>query len=143
MDLLLDTHTLIWMAAGPGHLPVSVRAMLDDPANTVIISAAVAWEISIKVRIGKLPGAEGLERSLADDIVTYGFRDLPVTLSHAQFGGRLPLHHGDPFDRVLAAQSLLEGATLVSKDKIFDDYGVDRIWTDTVSEGSPHGFHEP
>jgi PIN domain nuclease of toxin-antitoxin system len=108
--VLLDTHALLWWLAGDPRLSARAYATIEDASNQILISAATAWEIATKVRIGKLPHHAGL----ASD--------------HGQRAGMLPGPHRDPFDRMLIAQAHAEGIPLVSNEEIFDHYGVTRIW---------------
>jgi len=117
--LLLDTHALLWWLADEG-LTTQARDAIADPANLVAVSAASAWEISIKKALGKLTAPDDLERQLQAG----GLTPLPITIAHGTAAGRLPRHHEDPFDRMLIAQAFAEGLTIVTRDKRFDDYGV-------------------
>jgi PIN domain nuclease of toxin-antitoxin system len=119
LRLLLDTHTLIWWAH---EVPLAADAAsaIRSPENTVVVSAASIWEAEIKVRTGKLV----LEGDLAAESAEHGFERLAITFAHATTAGRLPPHHGDPFDRMLVAQAQLEGLTIVSRDPVFDRYSV-------------------
>jgi PIN domain nuclease of toxin-antitoxin system len=117
--LLLDTHALLWWLADEG-LNTQAREAIADPANLVVVSAASAWEISIKKALGKLAAPDDLEQQLQ----TGGFAPLPISIAHGIAAGRLPRHHEDPFDRMLIAQALAEGLTIVTHDKRFEDYGV-------------------
>jgi PIN domain nuclease of toxin-antitoxin system len=119
LRLLLDTHTLIWWAH---NRPIARDADLAIRAfeNTVIVSAASIWEAEIKIQIGKLE----LEVDLSAGSTEHGFEPLAITFDHAAAAGRLPPHHGDPFDRMLVAQAQLEGLTIVTRDPVFDNYAV-------------------
>ena len=117
MRLLLDTHALLWWLADEG-LTDQARDAIADPANLVILSAASAWEISIKKALGKLSAPDDLEQQAEES----GFSPLPITIAHALAAGRLPRHHDDPFDRMLIAQAFAEGLTIVTHDKRFADY---------------------
>ncbi len=119
MRLLLDTHTLIWWAHDRPIAP-DAGAAIRNPENRVLVSAASIWEAEIKVQVGKLE----LEVDLAPGATAHGFEPLAVTFDHAVAAGRLPLHHRDPFDRMLVAQAQLEGLTIVSRDPVFDNYAV-------------------
>ena len=119
MRLLLDTHALLRWLADEGLHPGAQDA-IADPANLVAVSAASAWEISIKKALGKLAAPDDLEQQLAAG----GFVPLPISIAHGTAAGQLPHHHEDPFDRMLIAQALAEGLTIVTRDKRFDDYGV-------------------
>jgi PIN domain nuclease of toxin-antitoxin system len=126
--LLLDTHAFIWWVAGNPSLSQIARAAIDDPHNDVLVSAASAWEIATKHRIGKLPSAGPLAADVEAAIAGQGFVELPITTRHAQLAGSLPGPHRDPFDRMLIAQAILEGAVLLSNEAQFDAHGVNRLW---------------
>ena len=128
MRLLLDTHTLLWWLAGDERLSAPARAAIADPANTVYVSAASAWEVATKHRLGKLPSAGPLAVDFAGEIVSQGFAPLDITLGHGQDAGALPGPHRDPFDRMLVAQARAERMALVSNEESFDAYGVARVW---------------
>jgi PIN domain nuclease of toxin-antitoxin system len=126
VKLLVDTHALIWAMFEPSRLSRRARLALEAPDNDLMLSAATAYEIEYKrdrePALGRMPG--DLERALT----TYGFVWLPVTAAHAGAAGRLTRHHGDPFDRILVAQALAEGASLVSADARMPAYGAEVIW---------------
>jgi len=126
--LLLDTHTLIWWASGDARLSSAARRALGDETNTVLVSAATAWEIATKHRLGKLESAGPLLDRLLDYLADQGFVELAVSIRHAHRAGALPGPHRDPFDRMLLAQAQVEGLSLVSNESVFDRYGVDRLW---------------
>jgi PIN domain nuclease of toxin-antitoxin system len=128
LRLLLDTHALIWWLGGDETLSMSARAAIGNDDNSVLVSAASAWEIATKYRLGKLPQAAGFVGDIEGKILAAGFESLPVTLSHGQTAGALPGYHNDPFDRMLIAQAMIANCTLVSNDKAFDAYGVARLW---------------
>lgn len=128
MRLLLDTHSLLWWLDGDRRLSRTARNRLQDQDNTVLVSAASAWEITTKARLGKLPGALDVAEDVAGAVASQGFTALDVTILHAQRAGRLPGDHRDPFDRMLIAQAQLEDLPIVSNEKVFDDYGVSRMW---------------
>jgi PIN domain nuclease of toxin-antitoxin system len=126
--LLLDTHTLLWWLDGDRRLSRKARALVGDEDNLVLVSAASAWEITAKARLGKLPGALDVAADVAGCVASQGFTALDITILHAQRAGRLPGEHRDPFDRMLAAQAQLEDLPIVSDDEVFDGYGVNRVW---------------
>jgi PIN domain nuclease of toxin-antitoxin system len=128
VKLLLDTHALIWWFSDNPALIDPVAALVDDPANEVLVSAASAWEICTKVRIGKLPECHGLSADFSGFLVRNNFTPLAVTVEHGCLAGRLSGTHKDPFDRMLAAQSLIEGVPLVTNDGAFADFGVQVLW---------------
>ncbi len=101
---------------------------MADPANTVLVSAASAWEIATKVRIGKLPGAVALVADFEGLLVREGFETLAVSVDHAIRAGQLPGAHRDPFDRMLVAQALAENVPLISNEVVFDSFAVRRVW---------------
>lgn len=121
MKLLLDTHVLLWAAGSPAQLPPAVRAMLDDPDNELLFSAASLWEIVIKRGLGRADfqvDARVLRRGLLDN----GYLELPITSEHAVFIDSLPAIHKDPFDRILIAQATVEGITLLTADALVAQY---------------------
>jgi PIN domain nuclease of toxin-antitoxin system len=126
--LLLDTHALLWWIAGHRSLTHGATDAIGDPANEIFVSAASAWEIATKFRIGKLPEARLVAQDMSGEIASEGFIELPVTVAHAQRAGALPGPLRDPFDRMLIAQSIVEGMALVSNERRFDRYGVTRLW---------------
>lgn len=128
MRVLLDTHAFLWWLAGDPKLSLAAREAIADDANVILVSAASAWEIATKHRLGRLPGAAAIAPDIAGGIAAHGFRDLPVTVQHGQQAGALPAVHRDPFDRMLIAQALVEGCALVSNEALFDRYGVTRLW---------------
>ena len=128
MRLLLDTHALLWWLDGSRRLSRKARAAIGDEANSVFVSAASAWEITTKARLGKLPGAVDVAADVAGCVAGQGFSAMDITILHAQRAGRLPGDHRDPFDRMLIAQAQLEDLPIVSDDDAFDGYGVTRFW---------------
>jgi len=127
MRYLLDTHTLLWWVTSPEVLPNSLRDLLDDPANELLLSVAVPWELAIKTNAGKLDASQIL-RDFESGQMKLDLQVLPAEISHVIRAGLLPLLHRDPFDRLLAAQALELGVPIVSRDTIFDRYKVKRIW---------------
>lgn len=128
MRLLLDTHALLWWLLGDARLAPRARDAIADEESVVYVSAATAWEIATKTRIGKLPDAEALAQNLAEVVEANGFRCLPISLEHGQRAGSLPGAHKDPFDRMLIAQAQAENLVLVSNEEIFNQYGIARLW---------------
>lgn len=127
MRLLLDTHALIWFALDDSSLPKHVLTKIAG-AEYVLVSAASAWEMAIKVGLGRLPAAIDLVTDFEDTLTRRGFQIIPITASHGLRAGLLPGPHKDPFDRMLIAQAQAENLTLVSNDVVFDRYGVRRLW---------------
>ena len=128
MRLLLDTHAFLWWLAGSERLSQPARQAIADEANDVLVSAASAWEIATKHRLGKLRGAEAIGLDVAGAIVGQGFEELAITVDDAGRAGGLPGPHRDPFDRVLIAQALARSLVLISIEELFDRYGVRRLW---------------
>lgn len=128
MRILLDTHALLWWLLGERALPERARDAILDRGNNVYVSAATAWEIATKVRIGKLPAAAALTSGIGQHLVAQGFAALDVTLEHGQRAGSLPGPQRDPFDRMLIAQAQAENMQLISNEATFDNYGIIRVW---------------
>jgi PIN domain nuclease of toxin-antitoxin system len=128
MTYLLDTHTLICFLRSPASLPAEIRTLIEDPASTLAISLATPWEMSIKTSIGRLDAADIVE-DFESILTRGGFNLLVPTVAQVIRSGRLPWYHRDPFDRLLAAQTLELGWSLLSKDAVFDAYGVRRLWS--------------
>lgn len=128
MRLLLDTHALIWWLAADDALSSTARDAIADPASDIFVSAASAWEIATKHRIGKLPGAALLAADVAGFVAAQGFNELPISIRHGQIAGVLPWVHNDPFDRILVAQAIAADLTLVSNDAILGAYAVALLW---------------
>ncbi|MBS0558801.1 MAG: type II toxin-antitoxin system VapC family toxin [Proteobacteria bacterium] len=128
MRLLLDTHAFLWWLAGDAALSDPARAAIGDTANDVLVSAATAWEITTKHRIGKLPGVAAIVADLGAAVAAQGFATVPISFRHGQAAGALPGTHRDPFDRMLMAQAMMENLVLVSNEQAFDAYGVRRLW---------------
>ena len=128
MRLLLDTHALLWWLAGDEQLSLKARKALADRRHEIVVSAASAWEVTTKHRLGKLPMAGPLAVDFDREVRRQGFTALPISMVHAQVAGALPGFHRDPFDRVLIAQAREERLALVSNEAVFDEYGVSRYW---------------
>lgn len=124
MKLLLDTHALLWSATAPDRLAPDARAALEDGTHDVMVSIVTAWEIAIKQSLGKLDLARPAEKWLPDVLTRTGFEVAELSLSAALRVRSLAWHHRDPFDRLLIAQALDDGFTIVTHDEVFDAYGV-------------------
>lgn len=120
MRLLLDTSVLLLALAEPERLAPAARAALEGPTSTAIVSAASIWEIAIKRSLGKLVAPD----EILDAVRAAGFETLDITPEHAERAGTLQAHHRDPFDRMLVAQALLEGCTLLTRDDALAPYEV-------------------
>ncbi len=128
MKLLLDTDALLWATLAPDSLSRAASVAISDESNAIFVSAASPWEIATKVRIGKLPGAEQLERNFLDVMNDAGYDLLPIAVETALRAGRLTGEHRDPFDRILAAQALAADMPIVSADRELDSLSIRRIW---------------
>ena len=128
MRLLLDTHAFLWWLAGSERLSQQARQAIANEANDVLVSAASAWEIVTKHRLGKLRNAEIVALDIAGAISGQGFEELAITVDDAGRAGELPGPHRDPFDRMLISQALARNLVLISIETLFDQYGVRRLW---------------
>jgi PIN domain nuclease of toxin-antitoxin system len=125
--VLLDTHALVWWVEGRENLSAKAREIIEDADTVVLVSAASAWELAIKSRLGKFKSRE-LASELDEQILEEGFVPLSISIEHALRAGSLDSPHKDPFDRMLIAQAQAEGVSVISKDTAFDDFAVRRIW---------------
>ena len=128
MRLLLDTHAFVWWLTVDERLSRPAHRAVADDDNDVLISAASAWEITTKYRLGKLPEARTAALDVGAEIANQGFLELPITVEEAARAGSLPGPHRDPFDRLLIAQAMSRNLVLVSIEPLFDRYGVHRLW---------------
>ncbi|MCH8318156.1 MAG: type II toxin-antitoxin system VapC family toxin [Bacteroidetes bacterium] len=127
MQLLLDTHTFIWSIEDDKRLSQKAKKGIENQDNAIILSIASLWEMSIKISIGKLELKKPFE-----DVISYvrekGIEVLSINFEHTLLVSKLDFHHKDPFDRLIIAQAKIENMTIVSKDKLFDDYNIKRLW---------------
>jgi PIN domain nuclease of toxin-antitoxin system len=128
MRILLDTHALLWWMIGDPRLSPKARAAVGAEEAEVFVSAASAWELAMKVRLGKLPDAARLTHRLTESLAEQNFKPLAIAIEHGRLGGLLPGQHRDPFDRILAAQALLEDMPLVTNDAAIAGFGVKVLW---------------
>ncbi len=128
MRALLDTHALLWWFTDDPALTRAARKIIADTKNTLVVSAASAWEIATKVRLGKLPTGASLASDFTGYIERERFQLLSISVEHALRAGLLPGSHRDPFDRMLIAQAQAENLPILSKEVIFDAFGLRRIW---------------
>jgi PIN domain nuclease of toxin-antitoxin system len=126
--LLLDTHTYIWVATDDRRLSLKARRAIASNANTIFVSVASAYELIYKHRAGQLPAVGALVLRLEDDLAERDFAMLPISFEHGRRAGDLPLGHRDPFDRLLAAQALVEDIAIVSNDEKLSALGAPRMW---------------
>lgn len=118
--LLLDTHVLVWWLSAVSRLAEGARAAISDPENDVFVSPITAWEISVKRAKGQMTVPDNLSAIIEER----GFMHLPLTFHHAEQAGLLPMHHRDPFDRLLIAQAQAEGLILITRDRRIPLYGI-------------------
>ena len=128
MNLVLDSHTFVWWFTDSPRLRRAAREAIENPDNLVYASAAVAWELATKVRLGKWSEAKMVSETFDAAVAREGFVSLAVSTRHAHVAGSWPVRHGDPFDRMLAAQAQIEGAPLVTADPVFKEFGIRTIW---------------
>ena len=128
MRFLLDTHSLLWFLAGDESLSEKARRIIENPDSDILVSVACLWEIAIKHSLGKLKLAKPFDELFPDQLANNSISLLGIRLAHLAEVSRLPFHHRDPFDRLLAAQSLTEEIPILSSDDALDDYGLERIW---------------
>lgn len=128
MSVLIDTHAVIWFITDDSQLVPESRKIIEDPSNVCMVSIASLWEIGIKNSLGKLELKTDL-RHIFEIIEQSGFSLLPITPDHILENAALPYHHRDPFDRLIIAQAMHEGMTVVTKDKEFKKYSVQQMWS--------------
>ncbi len=130
MTYLLDAHTFLWWARDNPVLSQNARSILQNPNNPVALSVASVWELSLKCSLGKLPDFEPFQNSalLSRFLVSQGIQLLPITLVDIAQAASLPMHHKDPFDRMIVAQAQRQQMTLVSKDDVLKSYAVQIVW---------------
>jgi len=128
MRLLLDTHTLIWMASQDDKLSEKAKALILDTDNELFLSVASIWEMSIKASLGKLMLQQPIEQIITEQVQTNGLQLINIETTHALAVSTLPWHHRDPFDRLIMAQSQLENLTILGCDTAMDPYDIKRLW---------------
>ncbi|MDA0766967.1 MAG: type II toxin-antitoxin system VapC family toxin [Verrucomicrobia bacterium] len=128
MNLLLDTTSLLWFLDGSAELPDSAAALIEAEDSRPLVSSVTAWEIAVKVGLGKLRLPYAIGEEFEETLLNNGFELLPISNAGLERTSRLPDHHRDPFDRLLAGEALEHNATIVSPNPIFDEYGVRRRW---------------
>ncbi|ELS01802.1 hypothetical protein Xen7305DRAFT_00015080 [Xenococcus sp. PCC 7305] len=128
MNLLLDTHVFIWWTISPNRLSKKASDLIVDPNNNLFLSLASVWEMQIKTQLGKLHFDLSLAELIKKQQEVNNLYLLPIEITHIYNLSNLPNHHRDPFDRLLMAQGLVEKISVISVDKVFDKYSIDRIW---------------
>lgn len=128
MSHLLDTHVLLWWYLDNAKLPERTRRLIADSRTVILVSAVSALEIATKVRLGKLKQADRLIAQFTEALAAERFVERPVTVEHGRRAGLLEGDHRDPFDRLLAAQALCDDLTIVSNDRMLDQFNVRRLW---------------
>ncbi len=128
MRLLVDTHAFLWFANGQSELSSSAQALIESPENTVLLSVASLWEMAIKMSLSKLTLPKSLDTFVLDLVADNTITLLPIFLNHIAAIVDLPLHHKDPFDRMLIAQAKVERIPIISRDEAFDAYDIKRLW---------------
>lgn len=128
MRLLIDTHTLVWWLRDDSRLRETARIAIADNQAMVHVSAASAWEIATKVRLKKMPEMSGVLHRYEEDVSREGFRVLDIEQRHSLRAGLLKGAHGDPFDRMIAAQALMHELVVVTRDPAFADFGCKTLW---------------
>lgn len=128
MRILLDTHVLIWLVEGDKNLSTVARSTIEDEDNSLYLSIASLWEITIKLSLGKLDLQLSVDEMVESFLIPGGIEILQIETGHLSILRDLPLHHRDPFDRLIIAQAQAEKMTLISADGVFDLYGVDLQW---------------
>ena len=127
MKLLLDTHTFIWFVENDKQLPIKSKRLIENSENEIFLSIASLWEIAIKLQLKKLELSVSLEKVM-ELAALNGFIFLPILPEHIIALTKLEFFHRDPFDRIIIAQSITEQQAIITKDKVFDDYGIERMW---------------
>jgi PIN domain nuclease of toxin-antitoxin system len=128
MILLLDTHAFLWFTQGDTRLSTTAKALLEDANNRKLLSVASCWEIAIKAGLGKLKLGEPSSTFVPNAMAKAGIEELQISVDHATAVESLPMHHRDPFDRLIVAQAIAQSLSLVSADPLLDAYGVQRLW---------------
>lgn len=128
MRLLLDTHAFLWFITNDSQLSAAAKVLIADPSNEILVSPVSYWEIAIKVKLGKYPLSVPYLTLITQGVDSNGFKVLPIEPRHTEMLTTLPLHYGDPFDRLMVAQAMVEEISLVSIDPQLGAYPIKRIW---------------
>ena len=127
-EAIADNHTFLWFVTDDPSLSQTAQSLIGDVTNEIVVSPATYWEVAIKVSVGKYPLQVPFEQFFAEGIAGNDFSILPIEIRHAKILASLPMHHKDPFDRMIVAQAIAEQVPVVSMDSAFDSYGVTRLW---------------
>ena len=128
MPLLLDTQAFLWWADDSPRLSKRARAAIAKPDETCFLSLASCWEMAVKISLGRLKLPQSVDRFVAHHMAANGIEPVGISLPHTARVATLPFHHRDPFDRLIVAQAIEEGLSVVSSDRVFNKYGVPRVW---------------
>ena len=124
MRILLDTHTFLWFIAGSSKLSSTARQLIESSSSSNLLSLVSLWEIAIKKSVGKLNLAQSFNELVLQHVIGNGFEILPIEIHHIALVSTLPLHHRDPFDRLIIAQAVSENISILSVDSSFDAYPI-------------------
>lgn len=128
MRFLLDTHALLWMFSDARRLSAAAAAVIRDPNSDLLFSIASYWEIGIKISLGKLTLSKGWQEKVPAELARNGIKWLAINPTHIHRLAQLPFHHRDPFDRLLVSQAVVEDLSIITKDGLFSDYGINVVW---------------
>jgi len=128
VDYLIDTHTLLWIVTDSSKLSSRAKKLYLDPENRILVSLASIWELAIKSSLGKIALEKSLEEFVDEHVKGNNIQILDIGLPHILRIAKLPFHHRDPFDRLIISQQIENNLSIIGSDKLFDEYGVDRIW---------------
>ena len=128
MKYLLDTHAFLWFVTDDNRLSSKAKSIIQDSNNEIYFSAASAWEISIKKKLGRLKFGKNLESFIVEQLTENSFSPLAITVSHSLYTEKLPQIHKDPFDRIMISQSKVENMVLITRDKEIREYKVSTVW---------------
>lgn len=125
---LLDTHAFLWFVADDPRLSTTAREVMENSESELLLSMASAWEIAIKLSLGRLELGAAFGAFMAEHLERNAIKVLPIRVDHVERVVNLPFHHRDPFDRLIVAQALVDGVSVIGTDRLFDAYGVGRVW---------------
>jgi PIN domain nuclease of toxin-antitoxin system len=128
MDLILDTHALVWVLKAHERIGTKQTARIEDPANRIFVSPVSVYEIANKHRIGRMPDAEAILKLAEENFAAFDWLHLPISVQHARLAGSISNSHRDPFDRLLAAQSIIENVPVMTVDTAIGELGAKIVW---------------